>query len=172
MSWNQVSAREQGAFTLDIAITTDTAQHHSATWDTVWYYHGTKDTLFYWLHIDGYLVKHKSFHPKNRIHNDVNFKNGYIHGELIQYYKNGQVYRKTCFKNGKILCGMRVYNKKGRLKYLYITQATLRDKFYTKYKYNRAGEEVKSEKVEVYPPFYSVFPEYFQSGPLNGKEGG
>jgi len=170
LNFYQLCAKETICFKLDTAITTDIASY-KATRDSVLWYNDT-DTLIYWLYVDGYLVKWKSFHSKNRIHNDVNFKMGFIEGDLKKYYKNGQVYRETCFKDGKILCGMREYDKKGRLKYLYLTRPNERDKFYGRYKYNKAGEKGKYESVELHPPSYGMFPEYHQRGALPNKPEG
>jgi len=172
ISSNQLSAKVIRSISLITSYTTDTVWKYTGIRDSVTYYTGGEDTVFYMVHVDGYLVKWQSYYSKNRIHNVVNFERGLIHGDFKQYFKNGKLYRETCFKNGKILCGMRVYDKKGRIKYLYLTRPKKRDKFYSRTKYNRFGEEVKSKDVEVYPPTYGFFPDYHQSGSLTSKSEG
>ena len=46
---------------------------------------------------------------------EESYKNGILHGEVVHYYKNGQIAFKETYKDGKVVGEMVVYYKNGQL---------------------------------------------------------
>ncbi|MDH5382901.1 MAG: hypothetical protein OEW75_18750 [Cyclobacteriaceae bacterium] len=149
---------------LDCYTSLDTLKY-----DSTIYYNSGNVLAYMEFDSGGLLVSYKSFYKNGNNRIVANFKNGLIDGEFKTFLKNGSIYSIMYFKNGKILSGMTVYRKNGTKKYLYLTRDTKRDRFYSRLKYDRHGNETDYKEIEEYPVSYYLWKEAHRSGSIEGN---